>query len=292
MIRPCIFYDQINSLIYIPLEAEIWEVVNNIGALKALRQDGVHASFYQNCWETVGTSVCNIVKDFFANNSSIRLINHTNIVLIPKVDNPEIVSNYRPISICNVSYKIITKIIITSLKPLLNACISPNQGAFALCRSIQDNILIAYELFSGFNGKKGRTRVMVLKLDLEKAYDLLNWDYIRCLLTNFGFSVTWVNLVMECISSMSFSVNINGDSHGYFFPSRGIRHGDHLSPFIFILYMEPLIRSPNELACKPKSNVGVLTSPFRSKVSNLVFADDSLIFAKATLGVIGMFFKY
>lgn len=76
-------------------------------------------------------NIISMVNDFFQNNSSLKLINHTNIALIPKVENPEIFSNYRPISLCNVSYKIITKIIINRLKPLLNFCISKNQSALS-----------------------------------------------------------------------------------------------------------------------------------------------------------------
>ena len=192
------------------------------------------------------------------------------------------VNNYHPISLCNVSYKIITKVMITRLKSFLYLCISHNQGAFAPGRFIQDNILIAHELFACFNRKKGRMGDLAIKLDLEKAYDLLNWDYIKCILERFGFCQRWINLIMECITSTSFSVNINGESHGYFNASRGIRQGDPLSPYIFILCMEPLIRSLNDLAITPKSHIGLLTSPFGYKVSNLIFADGCLIFAKAT----------
>lgn len=84
---------------------EIFEVVNGIGALKAPCPDGFHAVFYKKCWDVVGPSVINLVKDFFLNGSSLSLIIHTNIALIPKVNNPEIVANFKPISLCNVSYK-------------------------------------------------------------------------------------------------------------------------------------------------------------------------------------------
>lgn len=88
-----------------------------IGALKAPGPDGFHAAFFQKCWKVVGPWVIDLVRDFFTNGSSLNLINHTNIALIPKVDNPETVSNFRPISLCNVTYKIITKIMVNRLKP-------------------------------------------------------------------------------------------------------------------------------------------------------------------------------
>ena len=168
VINPCISHEHNNMLTDTPSNAEIWHAVKSIGALKEPGPDGIHASFYQECWELVGTSVCNMVKDFFDNNTSLKLISHTNIAIISKVENPEIVNNYRPISLCNVSYKIITKVMITRLKSLIHLCISPNQGAFAPGRSIQDNILIAHELFSSFNRKKGRKGDLAVKLDLER----------------------------------------------------------------------------------------------------------------------------
>ncbi|KAI5338965.1 hypothetical protein L3X38_018237 [Prunus dulcis] len=123
---------------------------------------------------------------------------------------------------------------------------------------------------------------MAVKLDLKKAYDVLDWAYIKTCLLQFGFSVGWCDRVMNCITSTSFSVLVNGSPSGYFTPSRGIRQGDPLSPYIFILCMEPFIRHCNSLALVSKTNVGILSSPRGVRISNLVFADDCLIFDKAT----------
>lgn len=153
--------------------------------------------------------------------SCLKLINHTKISLIPKVENPETVNNFRPFSLCNVTYKIITKLIVNRLQPIIEKCISNNQGAFAPKRSIHDNILIAHEILSTFKRRKGRMGAIVIKLDLEKAYVMLNWDYIRLVLVEFGMNNHWIKLIMECITSTSSSVLINGKAHGYFYPSRG-----------------------------------------------------------------------
>lgn len=125
-VNQCISVSQNESLIKDVTNEEIWNAVNNIGPLKAQGPDGIHAIFYHNCWDIVGDSICNLVKDFFNNNSSLRLMNHTNISLIPKVDNPELVSQFHPISLCNVTYKIITKVLINHLKPILANYISKN----------------------------------------------------------------------------------------------------------------------------------------------------------------------
>ena len=90
------------------------------------------------------------------------------------------------------------------LGPVLENCISLNQGAFAPGRSIHDNILIAHELFSDFNRKKARTGSMAIKLDLEKAYDLLDWNFIKAVLEKFGFPTIWINWIMNCISTVFF----------------------------------------------------------------------------------------
>ncbi|KAL6134561.1 hypothetical protein ACLB2K_066792 [Fragaria x ananassa] len=191
-------------------EQEIFAVVNSIGALKAPGPDGIHASFYQNCWQEVKESVIPMIQACFNDGNNLNFINHTNIALIPKVENPSKVNDFKPISLCNVSYKILTKILVKRLRPLLEKCISKNQGAFDPGRAIQDNILIAHEMFSDFERRKGRNGAMAIKLDLEKAYDLLDWNYIQECLHKYGFHTNWIKLIMNCISSVTFSVIFNG----------------------------------------------------------------------------------
>lgn len=122
---------------------------------------------------------------------------------------------------------------------------------------------------------------MAVKIDLDKAYDSLDWNYIRACLSRFGFSSKWIDLVLNCISTVSFSVLINGKPNGHFHPKRGLRQGDPLSPYIFILCMEPFIRHLNLLTLKSKNHVGLLSSPLGFRISNLMFANDCLIFGKA-----------
>ncbi|XP_062021441.1 uncharacterized protein LOC133738016 [Rosa rugosa] len=129
---------------------------------------------------------------------------------------------------------------------------------------------------------KARHGAMAVKLDLEKAYDFLDWNYICCVLSKFGFSSKWIDLIMECVSSVSFSILINGKAKGHFKPSRGLRQGDPISPYIFILCTEPLIRSLNAASTTSKHHVGLLSSPNGVRVSNLLFADDCLIFGRGS----------
>ena len=147
-----------------------------------------------------------MVRVFFHSEHLLKEINRTFITLIPKLESSEAPHHYRPISLCNVSYKIIAKILANRVKPLLNKIISPLQGAFAPRRLINDNIMLAYEILHSFKKKKGKASYMAVKLDMEKAYDRLEWDFIKVILTRLGFHPKWIGWVMECISTVSYSV--------------------------------------------------------------------------------------
>ena len=145
-------------------------------------------------------------------------------MLIPKVKNPEKISNFRPISLCNVIYKIISKVLANRLKQVLPNIISPTQSAFIPGCLITDNVLLAYEtLHTMHYRKKGKEGYMALKLDVSKAYGKVEWPFLQGVMQRLGFPETWIERVMSCVTTTSFSVLVNGRPFGNVLPSRGIR---------------------------------------------------------------------
>jgi hypothetical protein len=155
---------------------------------------------------------------------------------------PSTVHHFQPISLCNIIYKIISKILANRLKALLYHFISPYQSAFVHFRTIQDNSIMAHELLHTLKSKRGRGGLMAVKIDMEKAFDRMEWDFLLTIMLKLGFHPTWVNWIRICVSTPSFSILINGSPFGKFTPSRGLRQGDPLSHFLFILGTEVLSR--------------------------------------------------
>ena len=151
---------------------EIKAALFQMGPTKAPRPDGMNALFYQKFWHIVGDNVVSAVLEFLNTGYMPLALNHTFIVLIPKIKNPVKVSDFRPISLCNVIYKIIAKVVANRLKQILPHIISPTQSVFVPRRLITDNVLVAYEALHTMQGrKKGKTGTLALKLDVSKAYD-------------------------------------------------------------------------------------------------------------------------
>ena len=125
----------------------------------------------------VKQDLCSMVRDFFDKGSLEPGINETVLVLIPKKDNPNSLKDYRPISLCNVTYKIIYKILVLLLRPILSRITSPTQGAFVMGRKAIDQIVVAREMVHNMSKLKGSRPTVAVKLDVEKAYDTLQWDF-------------------------------------------------------------------------------------------------------------------
>ena len=179
--------------------------------------------FFQTYWSNVGMDVTHAVPSNLNLGSILKSINHTFITLIPKVNNPERVSDFRPISLCNVIYKIISKVIANRLKPLLDSIISETQSAFIVDRLITDNILIAFEslhhMKANYTRKEG---FMAMKLDMSKAYDRVEWVFLERILLKLGFQESRVALIMECITTVLYCILVNGEPKGMITPSRGL----------------------------------------------------------------------
>jgi hypothetical protein len=280
---PSIISEEENlALVSIPTEEEVFKALSSIESSKAPGPNSFFALFYKKYWSVVKSEVLECVWDFFLNKKMAREQNHTFITLIPKQIGAHSVNQFRPISLCNISYKIISKILANRLKLLLPKIISPLQSTFVPNRSIQDNSIIAHELLHSFKLKRGKCGFMFLKMDMEKAFDKIEWNLILAIMQHLGFHATWLQWIESCISSTSFSILLNGSPFGLFSSKRGLRQGDPLSPFLFILGSELLSR----LLLKEEriGNIkGMKIARASPAINHLLFADDLLLFGKASL---------
>lgn len=169
-------------------------------------------------------------------------MNHTFVALVLKNEKVNRVEQFRPIAFCNVSNKTITKILANRLRTVLESIILPNQFAFILGRLINDNSIISHEIMHYMIRKRGEIGSMAIKIDLAKAYDCVDWNFLKNVMLANGFQPHFCDLIFECVSSASFSFLINGLPYRFLKPSRGIRGGDSMSLALFTLVFVVLSR--------------------------------------------------
>ncbi|XP_057249417.1 uncharacterized protein LOC130590851 [Beta vulgaris subsp. vulgaris] len=279
-VRPSVTQEYNDILIRPYTKEEIYAALSDMHPCKAPGPDGMHAIFYQRFWHIIGDEVFTYISTILHNFSCPGDVNCTNIALIPKVKSPTLVSEFRPISLCNVLYKIASKALVLRLKQFLPVIVTENQSAFVPGRMISDNSLIALEIFHTMkrrnNSRKG---LIAMKLDMSKAYDRVEWGFLRKLLLTMGFDGRWVNLVMSCVSTVSYSFVINGRVCGSVTPSRGLRQGDPLSPFLFILVADAFSQMIQQKVATKEIH-GARASRNGPEISHLLFADDNRMWKK------------
>lgn len=280
-IDPVISSSMNSSLIHPVTDAEIEQAVFQLGALKAPGPDGYAGFFYQTYWDTVKSSTTLAIKSFFESGFILKELNTTNLVLIPKTPTPETLTQFRPISLWNLNLKIITKVLANRLKPILGGVISPQQSAFVPGRLIQDSIIIAHEAFHHMKiGRRGEQANMAISLDFNKAYDRVEWDFLEAVMDRMGFHKTWIHWVMQCVSTVRFNIFANGEKRATVNLSRGLRQGDPLSPYLFLLVIDVLSKFLSKELVNQNIS-GIRLTPSCPVLSHLFFANDAILFVKA-----------
>lgn len=182
---------------------------------------------------------------------------------------------------CNFLYKIISKVLVNRLKPYLSSTISLEQSAFIPGRLIHDNSVVAHEVFHYLRvEKRGKCEECALKIDKVKAYDMVEWGFLEEVMRRMGFHDKWVGWVMECITTITYGINVNRKCAGEIKPKRGIRQGDPLSPYLFILVADVMSLMMSNAVTEGRIR-GIRMRRTCPVVSPLFFADDSIFFLKA-----------
>ncbi|RVW29085.1 LINE-1 reverse transcriptase-like [Vitis vinifera] len=263
------------------METEVFRALSGCCGEKAPGPDGFSMAFWQFSWEFVKEEVMNFFRQFHEIGSFVRSLNATFLVLIPKKGGTEDLKDFRPISLVGGLYKWLAKVLANRMKGVLAKVISTSQNAFVEGRQIMDAVLVANEAIDSI--VKSNRGVILCKLDIEKAYDHVDWDFLLAVMEKMGFRERWCRWIKWCLSTVRYSVMVNGSPTGFFQSSRGLRQGDPLSPYLFIVVMEAfsgLIK---------RAMAGGFLSPclIRGRrgegvqISHLLFADDTLIFCEA-----------
>ncbi|GKU91277.1 hypothetical protein SLEP1_g5176 [Rubroshorea leprosula] len=257
---------------------EVKQAVWECGGDKSPGPDGFSFHLIRACWTVIEKDVVEFVQDFSRNGKLVRGLNSSFIVLIPKKSNPEDLKDYRPISLINSLYKIISKVLANRIKKVLPKVISGTQSAFLGGRQITDGVLILNEVIEEI--KKKKVSSFIFKGNFEKSYDCVNWDFSDEMMRRLGFGEKWRMWIKECLQTASISILANGSPTEEFKMERGIRQGDPIAPFLFLVVVEGL-NVLIESAISKEALKGIDVGPFGLNISHLQFADDTVIMGKA-----------
>lgn len=256
------------------LEQEIKEALLSINPGKSPGPDGFNGFYIRNLWDTLKDDIIDFHKVFHENSSLPKGINSSFLALIPKLSNPRTVQDFLPISLINCTLKILLKLLATRLKPMLNILVSEVQFAFVQGRHITDCIFIVNEMTHSM--QQNLTQGAIFKVDFEKAFDSIRWDFLTQILELQGFGSKWIGWIMSILSTTRLSILINGSPTREFTMSKGLRQGDPLSPLLYILVSEVL-----HLLIQRAEEVNIITGCKLDKyvsLKHLQFADDTIVF--------------
>ncbi|KAK7334866.1 hypothetical protein VNO80_26632 [Phaseolus coccineus] len=255
-------------------EEEVKEAVWQCEGSKSPGPDGYNFNFIKKCWETFKSDILEAVHLFQETGRFPKGCNASFIALVPKTRDPTSLDQFRPISLVGALYKIVTKVLSRRIKDVLPMVVDESQSAFLKDRGLLDSVLVANEVVEEV--RKKRKSGLCLKVDYEKAYDSVRWNFLYDMLNRLGFHSKWIMWVRGCLETSSVSVLVNGSPTEEFRPSRGLRQGDPLAPFLFLMVAEGLAGLVRQ-ALKKKLLTGLKVGRNEIECSVLQFADDTLL---------------
>eukprot|EP00253_Pinus_taeda_P001568 PITA_01568 len=271
--------EEADSLMEPVSKEEVEGVIKSMAKEKSPGPDGWSVELFLHFFEHIGEEITEVVEESRLKGEIYSPFNATFIALIPKKEAPETFEDFRPISLCNSIYKVIAKVIALRIKPILSRHISPEQFGFLNGRQIHEAIGVAQEVLHSvkMKNKKGA----VIKIDLSKAYDRVNWTYIRLLLTHLGFKVDFISWIMGCITDVSYAILINGAATPFFKGQKGLRQGCPLSPLLFLLVAEGLSQLIHK--SRREGKIKGIEAAVNLFISHLLFVDDILVFTNGSI---------
>jgi len=256
-------------------EADVKQAVWDCDSYKSLGPDGVNFGFIKQFWDLMKVDFMRFLVEFHRNGKLTKGVNSTFIALIPKVNSPQHLNDFRPISLIGCMYKVLAKVLANRLREVLGSVISKSQSAFVKGQQILDGILVANEAVD--EARRFNKELLMFKVDFEKAYDSVDLSYLDSVMCNMNFPTLWRKWISECVGTATASILVNGCPTDEFKIERGLRQGDPLSPFLFLIAAEGfnvLMQALVEAQLYKGYRVG---REGEVRITHLEFADDTLI---------------
>jgi hypothetical protein len=277
---PCVT-DGENSLLMAPFGVEeIEEVVLKSDGNKSPGPDGYNFAFVKRFWPLLKGEIRVMFDQFYGNARLPKSLLSYFITLIPKVASPSKLGEYRPISLLGCIYKIIAKVLAARLAKVMDSVVATTQSAFIKGRNLVDGVMVVNEVID--SAKRSGRACIILKVDFEKAYDSVDWGFLEYMLRRFGFGGKWIDWIKACVFAGNLSVLVNGSPTSEINIQRGLKQGDPLAPFLFLLVAEGfagLMRSAVEKNYFKGFGVG----DGGVVVSHLQYANDTICVGEATM---------
>jgi len=216
------------SLLKVFSEEEVRDAVWQFEGSKSPGPDGFNFNFIKKSWDFVKEEVMAFMNLFHATGALPKGCKASFIALVPKIRDPIKLEQHRPISLVGAMYKIISKVLAGRIRNVISSIVDDSQSTFVKNRGILDSVLMANEVVKDI--RRGGGSGLCLKVDFEKAYDSVRWEFLYDMLQRMGFQNKWISWIRGCMESSTVSVLVNGSPTEEFKPSRGLRQGDPLAP--------------------------------------------------------------